>query len=100
MTAAAIERAPRAAPVLLALLIGVLVAGAAVAQSAGGTYALTSHGVVGGGGKSSGAGLVLDSSIGQSDAGTLLVGATYQLTGGFQQAPASLGDGVFSHGFE
>ncbi len=70
--------------VLAFALCALALAGAALAQSTGGSYKLGSQTIAGGGGHSAGGSLALD---------------TYQLTGGFQQQPAVSGN-VFSNGFE
>ena len=70
----------RPAPVLLAFLLLILLAGAALAQ--GGGYDLSWHTVDGGGGSLAAGAYTLTGSTGQPDAGTLSNGA-YTLLGGF-----------------
>jgi len=73
---------------------------AASSDSTGGPYVLASHAIAGGGGRAVGDGVVLEGSIGQSDAGAPQVGGGYSLTGGFQRAQSARGDPVFGDGFE
>ena len=73
----------RALPVLLALLLLFLLAGATLAQ---GGYDLSWNTVDGGGGALSGGPYTLAATIGQPDAGTLKSGA-YTLFGGFWGGP-------------
>ena len=73
----------RALPVLLALLLLLLLAGASLAQ---GGYNLSWTTVDGGGGALSGGAYTLAGTIGQPDAGKLSAGA-YTLFGGFWGGP-------------
>jgi hypothetical protein len=63
----------------LFLLLGLLIPGISFAQS----YTIDWHKVAGGGGTSTGATYQVSGTIGQPDAGGLMTGGNYSLTGGF-----------------
>ena len=76
-------------------------AGAALAQSSGGAYALDPQSIASGGGRSTGGVFSLEGTIGQHDASNVLGGGVFELTGGFhQRAQGGLADALFSNGFE
>ena len=78
--------------------LGVVLGSAAIAQSTGGNYAVTSQSIAGGGGYSDGGAFTLEATTGQTDAGSSLSGGIYEVAGGFQ--PVANDDSVFSDGFE
>jgi hypothetical protein len=69
----------------LALMVGLLVASAALAQTGGG-YDLTWHTVDGGGGTVSGGNFTLMGTAGQPEPGPALTGGSYTLYSGFWPA--------------
>ena len=74
------------------------ICGAALAQSAGGEFAVTRSVVAGGTARSSGGGFTLTATAGQPEAGTM-TGTGFRVTGGFWPqavAPAQ----IFRNGFE
>ena len=78
---------------LVLLVAIVLGAGAALAQTGGG-YDLTWNTIDGGGGGSTGSGYQLADTIGQPDAGAVLNGGGYSLSGGYW-AGVSLGGKIY-----
>jgi len=82
----------------LLLITGVAVSGAALCQSTGGSFELTSSVIAAGGGASAADTYALDATTGQSDASGALSGGVYEIAGGFQ--PIAGNDSVFSNGFE
>ena len=83
----------------LPALLLVLASGAVVAQSSGGDYQLKRAAVTSGGGRSLGAGNVVQGTIAQSVASGSLTGGTFTLTGGIREA-AERGPNIFANGFE
>ena len=78
--------------------VGLVLAGGAIAQSAGGTYAVSSHAIAAGGGRATGGNYGVDVTLGQIDAKSTSGGA-YSVSGGFQQGEAP-GGALLSDGFE
>ena len=90
--------APRAAALLAA---AALVATTALAQSAGGSFELRASAIANGGGRASGGTHALEGTVGQHDAGAVLAGGSFQLTGGLhRRAAAAPGAELLSDGFE
>ncbi len=72
-----------------------------LAQS-GGTYDITRSTLDGGGGRSTGGSFAVSGTTGQPDAGLVMSGGSFNLSGGFWPAPApsQLPDALFQDGFE
>ena len=66
-----------------ALLFVCVIFGQWTLAGSGGPYVLEWTTIDGGGGTSSGGGFVLSGTIGQHDAGTVMTGGSFSLTGGF-----------------
>lgn len=75
-----------------------LLAAQSLAQSSA-SYQIPRHSIDAGGGQSSSAGFVLNTSIGQPDAARAS-SASFELSGGFQRASGSAPDNLFRNGFE
>jgi hypothetical protein len=69
--------------VLLVLLVTAIAGVGVVAAQTGGGYDLTWSTIDGGGGSSAGGGYQLIGTVGQPDAGVILSGGGYSLSGGF-----------------
>lgn len=78
---------------------GLLLAGAALAASAGGGYALTKQVIAAGGSASSGGSYTLVATVGQSVSGTT-ESPSLRLQQGFHPAKPAQADGLFQNGFE
>ena len=77
--------------------------GVALAQSSSATYNVPRQSIDGGAQRASSASYSLNGTIGQSDAGPAMSGATFSVRGGFHRAAAASGpqpDPVFANGFE
>lgn len=79
-----------------------LLAGAAMAQSAGGDFRIEPQRVVAGGGRSSAGEVSLSGSIGQPEASDVLAGNGFEITGGLHRraATAPPAPPIFADGFE
>ena len=68
---------------MLALLVAAILGASAALAQTGGGYDLTWSTIDGGGGSSAGSGYQLTGTLGQPDAGAMLSGGAYSLSGGF-----------------
>lgn len=82
-----------------AILILLLAAPVALAQSSGGSYVLRKQAIAGGGTRASAGALALTHTIGQPHA-AVASGGSYRLTGGFHAPRAAAQDPLFANGFE
>ncbi len=74
------------------LAIVICAGAAALAPVGGGDFDLSWHTIDGGGGSSTGGGFELAGTIGQADAGAVLTGGEFTLTGGYWAAVAGVTD--------